>query len=89
METKPERVRRPFWVKLGLLFVGSRGAALGYFWLCVVLGVAFLCVSIGLAVTDSDSGYWVGFIICGIAVLPAGLWYGLAIRWMDRHNRWP
>src|SRR5262249_39768933 len=88
MNEKRQRVRRPLWVQLGLYGLPSRGAALAFFWLCVVLVVGLCCVAVVLAVAGVCSAYWVALLFAAFMLSWAGLWYGLAIRWVDRHDRW-
>jgi hypothetical protein len=88
MEPRRRRVRRPWWVKLGLWGLETRVAAQVFFWPAVGLGCAFFGVSILLAIAGVDSAYWVSLLLAAIMIGLAGFWYGAAIRWMDRHDRW-
>lgn len=68
---------RPAWVTIGLWGLPSRGAAMGFLWFTVALAV--VC---GIA------GFRYPLAWSGLAVILASLWYGLAIRWVDRHGEW-
>lgn len=65
-------------VRLGLWGIRRRGAALVYSWLSVAVAVG--CAIYGLL----DRRFLGGGVL-----LLAALWYYLAIRWVDRHDRWP
>ena len=64
-------------VRWGLMGLRSRGAAWGFFWLCIIIAAG--CVAYGFF----NPVFFTGAIL----VLPA-LWYYLAIRWVDEHSQW-
>jgi hypothetical protein len=84
MEKLKPFLERPIWVRVGLWGLTTRGAAMAFFWLSVVLAFAPLLLLI-----------WVEPVIVAIVMLfsvpgmlAAALWYWLAIRWVDRHDGW-
>jgi hypothetical protein len=54
----------------------------------VGLGCATFSVSIALAIVGVYSAYWAALLLVAVMVLLAVMWYGLAIRWVDEHDRW-
>jgi hypothetical protein len=68
----------PLLVHVGLLGIGSRSAAFGFFWACIVL------IAISAAYGFADHRWFGGVIGFGLA---AG-WYLYAIRWVDKHSSW-
>lgn len=67
----------PEWVYLALVGINSRGAAMVFFWLCIILALGALAASLIEPLA-----------LLGSALLPAALWYRFAIKWMDRHAQW-
>lgn len=88
MAPKTRRARRPVWVRVGLWGLETRVAALVFFWGCVILALAFAGGGVGLAVAGADAAVWVSLLVIGGTLLLPVLWYGLAIRWVDRHDHW-
>jgi hypothetical protein len=78
MEGDRASIGRPWWVKVGLWGISSRGSAWTFVWLSVTLGV--VCVLYG---------FWNRWFIAGAAWFLAAIWYLLAIRWVDEHGAWP
>jgi hypothetical protein len=78
MSDQPTPVRRPWWVKVGLLGLSTRYAAWGFVWLSVALAV----LSIVLAPRNR---LWIPI---GIGFFLAAAWYLRAIRWVDRNSTW-
>ncbi len=70
-------VQRPLWVKLGLWGTSTRKSA-----------QAFLYLSTALAIGSALYGLIDVRFFFGIGLLVATLWYGQAIRWVDRNDRW-
>jgi hypothetical protein len=81
------RGRRPWSVWLGLWGLESRITALASFWLSAGLAIASVALAIGVAIVGAWSAYWVSFLCVAVLLLLAALWYGLAIRWVDLHDR--
>jgi len=71
-ESVDATVSKPFLVRLGLWGVKSRRVALAFMWTCVAL----LVISAALQVWN------------GLAFGVAALWYGYAVRWMDKNSGW-
>lgn len=67
----------PEWVFWGLWGIDSRGVALAFVWVCLLLGIALMAV--GLRYPQA----WYGGIL-----FAAAAWYWLAVRWADRHHAW-
>ena len=72
-----ERVSRPLWVRIKLWGTRSRNGALAFCCGTLAVGIAFAIYSI----VDPDA-------LAGTALFAAALWYWLAIRWVDQHDRW-
>jgi hypothetical protein len=66
------RIARPLWVRVGLWGIPSRF-------------VAFTYLGVSLVATVVVSVLW---SLLGLLLLLAALWYWLAIRWVDRNDRW-
>lgn len=84
-----ERRSYPWWVRLSLAGSRTRGAVLGYFWMCLVCLPLF--VGIGVWLRFESPAFALGgllFIIAGVTSAPAALMYWLTIRWVDQHGRW-
>jgi hypothetical protein len=77
MEVDRPALRRPWWVRLGLWGISSRRFAWMFVWLSIALGV--VCIAYGI---------WNRLFFAGGLSFLAALWYLLAIRWVDRHDRW-
>jgi hypothetical protein len=77
MEQSTRRPDRPLWVQVALWGLPSRASVWVCFWLSFILTVA----SISYGFVD------VRFFAGGLFLF-AALWYYLAIRWIDRHDRW-
>jgi len=72
----------PLYVKLGLMGIHTRRAALVQFWLSVAISLTIL-----LAVPAiSHSFFWTVFF-CATVLLTAR-WYWLSLRWVDKNARW-
>lgn len=67
----------PFMVRIGLWGLPSRSSA----WFFVWLSLAMAAASVAYGFVNP-----IGFT--GVILVFAALWYYLAIRWVDRHNRW-
>ncbi len=67
----------PFMVKLGLLGIQSRKAALAYFWFSNALSLVSLI-----------AGFMNPMFFIGLFFLFSSLWYWLCIKWVDRNARW-
>ncbi len=67
----------PWWVELALFGLPTRGSALAFFWLSILIVVG--CVA--------GAFYWPILALGGLMVFAAA-WYHFAIRWVDRHGRW-
>src|SRR5437764_534372 len=65
------------WVKVGLWGLSHRFAALGFVWLSVAVAAACAVAMF----------YWWPAIF-GVGMVPAALWYYLAMRWVDDHGGW-
>lgn len=69
-------IPRPFWVRLTLWGIHRRIWAVACLWLSLLL------TPIGLYGFRDPRFFGLG------AFIIAALWYGFAIRWMDRHRAW-
>lgn len=69
--------QRPKWVRLGLWGTSTRQGAMGLLWLSAVLAAATGAYGM------RDERFFFG-----LGLFAAAAWYGLAIRWVDRHGRW-
>ena len=78
MADEPVVVQRPRWVKLGLWGTSTRKSA-----------QAFLYLSLALAVGCGLYGFVDARFFVGTGLLVSALWYGQAISWVDRNDRWP
>jgi len=78
MEGDRSSIGRPWWVKVGLWGISSRGSAWTFVWLSIALGVVCMVY-----------GFWNRWFSIGAVCFLAALWYLLAIRWVDRHGAWP
>ena len=72
----------PVYVRLGLLGINSRRAALVQFWTAIAVSVILLLALPGI----SHSFVWT-MVFCGTVLLTAK-WYWSAIRWVDAHGGW-
>ena len=88
MKSKPRSSRRPPWVYWGLWGLRTRGDALVYFWICTSLASLFFLGSLAMALAGIGVEYWIASLAVVAMLVPAGLWYGLAIRWVDQHDDW-
>ena len=77
MDESNNRIERPWWVKMGLWGLPTRGSAWAFFWLSLVLAVG--CVIYGF--TDPR-------FLWGAGLVFATWWYYASIRWVDQHDRW-
>jgi hypothetical protein len=77
MEGDRSSIGRPWWVKVGLWGISSRGSAWNFVWLSIALGI--VCVVYG---------FWNRLFCMGGVWFLAALWYVLAIQWVDRHDAW-
>ena len=78
MAEEPVAKDRPRWVRLGLWGTSTRKSAQG-----------FLYLSAALAVCSGLYGFIDMRFFFGAGLLVSALWYGQAIRWVDRNDRWP
>ena len=78
MAEEPVVKARPGWVKLGLWGTSTRKSAQGLLYLSMALAVC--CGLYGLI----DARFFFG-----TGLIASALWYGQAIRWVDRNDRWP
>jgi hypothetical protein len=94
MKTKKGRGQRPVWIWLVLIELKRRVAALVSFWLSVALAVGLATTAIWLAVVGVMGSSRLGslvvtsLVIGALAMVLAAVGYGLAIRWVDRHDDW-
>jgi hypothetical protein len=77
MQQTDKPPRRPLFVRIALYGLASRASALMSLWLS--LAVALVCIALGFVNR---------YFFTGGAILIAALGYYLAIRWVDRHDRW-
>jgi hypothetical protein len=66
----------PLWIRLALWRLHRRIAVVAFLWLSLLLTLLAL-----YGFRDRR------FFVFGSFIIPA-LWYGLAIRWMDRNRMW-
>jgi hypothetical protein len=72
--------RYPWWVKVSLAGLPTRGAVRAFAWLCLVTA------PVGCAWAA-----WAGYTrwyACALFVV-AALLYEASVRWVDRHGSWP
>jgi hypothetical protein len=93
MDNRVHWADRPLWVRVGLLGVPSRRAALAWMNGTLVFTILFLVAVFAVPITVN--GVAVGLharLLCavpfGLLSLVAPLWYWLAIRWTDEHDGW-
>ena len=67
----------PLWVFLGLMNIETRKGARILFWSSFAF--ALICIPLSWYLND---WWWFGIM------LPVVVWYGLSIRWVDRHSLW-
>ncbi|MGB5718976.1 MAG: hypothetical protein WBN81_18035 [Gammaproteobacteria bacterium] len=67
----------PLWVFLGLLNIETRKGASILFWCSFAF--ALFCIPLSWYLND---WWWFGIM------LPVVVWYGLSIKWVDRHSLW-
>lgn len=72
----------PLFVKLGLLGIHSRKAALVQFWISIALSISILFVVPFI----TESFFWT-VIFCAF-VLVTAKWYWSSIRWVDTNSHW-
>jgi hypothetical protein len=72
-----DRSRWPIMVRMGLWGLPNRESAWVFFWISTIAAAG--CVAYGFVNPR--------FFIGGLLVF-AALWYYLAIRWVDRNDRW-
>jgi hypothetical protein len=77
LEKRVQREDYPWWVKVAIWGLPSRAGV----WVCVWLSVL-------LALACGIYGFWDRRFFAGLLWLLAGLWYWLAIRWVDRNGSW-
>jgi hypothetical protein len=75
-------VRRPLWVRIALLDVGSRKTAINFSWVAATVAAYSFFLAMWKQVP------LLGFAL-GAPVLAVVAWYRLSIRWMDRNDAWP
>ena len=84
-------MRKPLWVKLGLMMLATREQATTYLVTAligaVLVFVATLVLMPIVLKTTLLQALETGAGLGGLLALMA-LWYWLSIRWMDRHNQW-
>jgi hypothetical protein len=78
MEGDRSSIGRPWWVKIALWGISSRGWAWTFVWLSIALGVVCMVY-----------GFWNRWFSLGAFWFLGALGYLLAIRWVDRHGTWP
>ena len=76
VQEKPSNPR-PIWVEVGLFGLSSRASAMAFFWLCV-----------GLTLASLIGGFFFLPLFLGVMFGFSALWYWLAIRWVDKNDRW-
>jgi hypothetical protein len=69
--------QRPWWVRVSLRGLSTRGSALACVWLS-------LAVAVGCGV----AGFWDWRAWTGLVFLLGAWGYWRAIRWVDRHSSW-
>ena len=87
----PPKPPRPVWVQIGLLGVGSRRQAMGWYGgtmtgSIVGLVAVFLALYVVLDFPLFISVLAAAVVHVGLSL--ASLWYWLCIRWMDEHDGW-
>ena len=84
-------MRKPIWVKLGLMMLTTREQATAYLVAAlvgaVVVFVATMVLMPIMLKTTLMHGLEAAAGLGGLLAAMA-LWYWLSIRWMDRHNQW-
>jgi hypothetical protein len=84
-------MNKPFWIEIGMLGIKSRGAALAWFYLSIILSL--LCpvmIPFGLplfAERTLSERIVIGLVACAGGLL-ASLWYWFCIKWMDENRGW-
>ena len=76
----------PEYAYLGLLGIRSRRGAYGFFISALILGLIFVLLPL--------LGYFwfIDFFFSmsvGVAFFGTAYWYYAAMRWVDKHGRWP
>ncbi|MGO8746144.1 MAG: hypothetical protein ACLQNE_09160 [Thermoguttaceae bacterium] len=77
MDHQGSRSTWPWWVRVALWGLPTRWLT----WISVWISVA-------LAAAGIVAGLWHPKYFIGLIFFPGGLWYYLALRWVDRHARW-
>jgi len=67
----------PFWVKTGLLGIGTRKLALGFEIFCALFGFLSLVL-----------GFYNMYFFAGILLFAAAYWYAICTRWVDNAGLW-
>jgi len=67
----------PTWVRIALLSVPTRHAAMNFVLLCNTLAI---CAAI--------AAFWHPYFSAGLVFLLGGWWYWAAARWVDRNGGW-
>ena len=84
-------MRKPLWVKLGLMMLTTREQATTYLVTAligaVIVFVATLVLMPIVLKTTFLQALETAVGLGGLLALMA-LWYWLSIRWMDRHKQW-
>lgn len=86
--TKPQK---PAYVLIGLLGVGSRRQAMGWFGGTMVASIVAIVIVFFTLYRAFDLPLVVaalGAAVVHIGLALAALWYRLCIRWMDEHDGW-
>jgi len=83
---------RPGWVEVGLLGINTRTVALIWLASALAFGVLSFFATLGWVILVFKTPT---MIACALAIpvscigVFSAIWYGLAIRWMDRNRAWP
>jgi hypothetical protein len=85
MEPQTPVVKRPLWVKWMLWGVKDRAEAIILFWLWT--GAAF--APILFAFWNPLPIVVLVMLLWTPGMLASVLWFRLAIRWVDKHGKWP
>ncbi len=84
MEGDRSSIARPWWVKVGLWGISSRGSAWSFVWLSIAIGG--VCLVAGIWIPGLY--HRVFWLLGGLGFVGAVV-YLLAIRWVDRNGAWP
>ena len=71
-------MKKPLYVKVGLLAVPTRKAAKYYLYFCLLIVLLSFIASIVI-----DTEYYIGLVF-----LSAAFWYQMSIKWMDDNGAW-